>query len=202
LYLRDRGDTEVGGFGITCPENLLLVEDVRLVRQRCTWASVRFDDVAVADFFDRQVDAGRKPEEFARIWLHTHPGGSALPSGIDENTFWRCFGNADWSLMFILARGGQTYARLRFGVGPGGQWEVPVEVDFHRPFPATDQAAWEQEYAEAVQIDNDPLGGVFSEELPAWELEASEAETGGLEDVCDDWFYEEFPSLWEQEEDL
>ena len=32
LYLRDRGDTEVGGFGISCPEDLLLVEDVRLVR--------------------------------------------------------------------------------------------------------------------------------------------------------------------------
>jgi len=202
LYLRDRGDTEVGGFGITCPEDLLLVEDVRLVRQRCTWASVRFDDVAVADFFDRQVDAGRKPEEFGRLWLHTHPGRSAQPSETDKDTFLRCFGSADWSVMFILARGGQTYARLRFGVGPSGQWEVPVEVDFHRPFPATDQAAWEREYLEAVQIDGDPLGVAFPEELPAWALEPVKAETGGLEDAWDDWLYEDFTSLWEEEEDL
>ena len=202
LYLRDRGDTEVGGFGVTCPDDLLLVDDVRLVRQRCTWASVRFDDAAVADFFDGEVDAGREPEEFGRLWLHTHPGRSAQPSEIDEQTFARCFGPADWSAMFILARGGQTYARLRFGVGPGGAWEIPVEVDFHGPFPATDQPAWEQEYAEAVEIVGDPLGAVFPEALPAWELGAVEAETGSLEDGWDDLLSEDFASLWEKEEDL
>ena len=29
LYLRDRGDSEVGGFGITSRDDLLLVKDVR-----------------------------------------------------------------------------------------------------------------------------------------------------------------------------
>ena len=86
LYLRDRGDTEVGGFGITCPKDLLFVEDVRLVRQRSTWASVRFDDAAVADFFDGEVDAGRQPEEFGRLWLHTHPGRS---TGTFRSTCWQ-----------------------------------------------------------------------------------------------------------------
>ena len=156
----------------------------------------------MADFFDGEVDAGRKPEEFGRLWLHTHPGRSAQPSETDERTFARCFGNADWSVMFVLAGGGQTYARLRFGVGPGGAWEIPVEVDFHRPFPATDQAAWEQEYAEAVQIDSDPLGVAFPEELPLWELGPVEAETGGLEATWDDWLDEDLPSPWGEEEDL
>ena len=32
LYLRDRGQTEVGGFGITASDDLLRVEDVQLVR--------------------------------------------------------------------------------------------------------------------------------------------------------------------------
>jgi hypothetical protein len=48
--------------------------------------------------------------------------------------------------MFILARNGQTYARLRFGVGPGGQMEIPVKVDFSQPFGPSDQHAWETEY--------------------------------------------------------
>ena len=26
--------------------------------------------------FDEQVDAGLKPEQFGRIWLHTHPGNA------------------------------------------------------------------------------------------------------------------------------
>ena len=56
------GDTEVGGFGIAATDDLLLIEDIQLVGQTCSWAHVAFDDVAVADFFDQQVDAGRRPE--------------------------------------------------------------------------------------------------------------------------------------------
>ena len=40
----------------------------------------------------------------------------------DEETFARVFGRTDWAVMFILARQGQSYARLRFHVGPGGDW--------------------------------------------------------------------------------
>jgi hypothetical protein len=185
LYLRDRDDSEVGGFGITDHDDLLLVNDVQLVRQRCTPVSVRFDDAAVADFFDHQVDAGRQPAEFARLWLHTHPASSAEPSGIDEDTFGRCFGSADWSVMFVLARRGQTYARLRFGVGPGGSWEIPVEVDFRCPFPAMNQAAWEQEYVEAVQIVGDPLGKLTADEFPAWDLGLVDTDTDGFQDAWD-----------------
>ena len=36
LYLRDRGPTEVGAFGICPADNLLRIEDVQLVRQFCT----------------------------------------------------------------------------------------------------------------------------------------------------------------------
>lgn len=112
---------------------------------------MRFDDQAVADFFDQQVDAGLPPQRFARIWMHTHPGKSALPSNTDEDTFRRCFGGSDWSLMFILARGGQTYARLRFNAGPSGELVLPVEIDFSQPFEASDGFAWQEEYQRAVQ---------------------------------------------------
>lgn len=67
LYLRDYGDTEVGGFGIAATDDLLFVEDLQLVNQVCSWAHVAFDDDSVADFFDSQVDAERRPEQFARI---------------------------------------------------------------------------------------------------------------------------------------
>ena len=111
------------------------------------------DDEAVADFFDQQVDHGRRPEQFMRVWAHTHPGTSAQPSGIDEDTFQRVFGKCNWAVMFILARGGQTYARLRFGVGPGGQMLIPVEVDYSRPFPPSDHQAWREEYELYVQAE-------------------------------------------------
>jgi hypothetical protein len=68
LFVRDRGSTEVGGFGITLSDDLLYVEDIRLVRQTCTAVSVAFDDTAVAEFFDEQIDTGLRPEQFGRIW--------------------------------------------------------------------------------------------------------------------------------------
>jgi hypothetical protein len=158
----------VGGFGISGEDDLLLVEDVRLVRQYSTPVSVRFDDVAVADFFDEQVDLGRRPKQFARVWLHTHPGNSPQPSGTDEETFRRCFGGTDWSVMFVLARGGRTYARLQFNVGPAGSMEIPVEVDFHRPFGAADQVAWKREYTDAVENEADWLDDLDGHQPSRW----------------------------------
>ena len=151
LYLRDRGDTEVGGFGISAADDLLYVEDIQLVRQSCDTASVAFDDQSVADFFDRQVDAGLQPYQAGRIWTHTHPGSSPRPSQTDEETFARVFGHTDWAVMFILASDGQTYARLQFHVGPGGGMLIPVEVDYQHTFQASDHAAWTQEYAANVE---------------------------------------------------
>lgn len=146
LYLRDRGDTEVGGFGLAAADDLLCVEDVQLVRQQCTMMTVAFEDEAVADFFDRQVDRGLRPEQFARIWVHTHPGDCPEPSLTDERTFERVFGKSSWALMFILARGGRSYSRLAFNVGPGGAMEIESSVDYGRPFGGSDTACWDQEY--------------------------------------------------------
>ena len=150
LRLRDLGDTEVGGFGMSAANDLLLVEDLCLIRQRCSQATVRFEDAAVADYFDRQVDQGLAPERFARIWIHTHPGSSPHPSSTDEETFARCFSSTYWAVMFIVARGGQTYARLRFKAGPSGSLVLPVQIDYGQPFGASDWAVWDAEYAQAV----------------------------------------------------
>src|SRR5688572_7481940 len=62
LNLRDLGSTEVGGFGISAADDLLLIEDLCLVKQLCSALTVRFDDEAVADYFDQQVDLGLQPE--------------------------------------------------------------------------------------------------------------------------------------------
>lgn len=119
--------------------------------QTCTPVAVEFDDAAVADFFDDQVDLGRQPAEFGRLWIHTHPGNSAQPSGTDEETFARVFGGTDWAVMFNLARGGQTYARLRYHVGPGADVELPVEIDYSQPFFGSDEDRWQDEYDRSVR---------------------------------------------------
>jgi proteasome lid subunit RPN8/RPN11 len=156
LFLRDAGPTEIGGFGLAASGDLLLVEDVALVRQTCTATHVEFDDASVADLFDDQVDKGRRPEQFARLWLHTHPGSSAEPSRTDEETFERAFGGTDWAVMFILARGGQVVARLRYHLGPGVDVQLPVEVEYSLPFAASDEVRWQREYDRCVRLPPPP----------------------------------------------
>jgi hypothetical protein len=151
LYFRDKSDNEIGGFGITAADDLLFVQDFVTVKQEVTGISVKLDDAAVADFFDSQIDLGRKPEQFARIWLHTHPGDSPEPSIIDEDTFARVFGNCHWAVMFVLAQNDKTHARLRFNVGPGGQILLPLEVDYDRDFGATDRLSWDAEFQANVK---------------------------------------------------
>ena len=149
LYLRDYGDTEVGGFGI-CPTHPLLVEDVKLVKQTCTFTTVSFDDESVADFFEDQVAEGLTPEQFARVWIHTHPGSSAQPSHTDEDTFGRVFGKANWAVMAILACGGESYVRLRLNGGLEQGMLLDAEVDFTQSFSGATFDEWEDEYFDNV----------------------------------------------------
>lgn len=138
-------------FGITPPDDLLLIEDVALIRQRCTPVTTAFDDEAVADFIDEQVDLGRTPEQCCRIWLHTHPGDCPLPSGTDEATFAEAFDGPDWSVMFIIAEGGRTYAQVKFNVGPGVTKRLGVAVDYTVAFDESDHDLWQAEYEAAVE---------------------------------------------------
>jgi len=103
------------------------------------------------DFFDAQVDLGRRPEQFARIWLHTHPGDSPEPSGIDEETFERVFGGCQWAVMFVVAENNRTYSKLSFSVGPGGQVLIPAEIDYSQDFDSSDRELWDTEHAANVK---------------------------------------------------
>lgn len=171
VFMRDMTDNEVGGFGITRPDDLLFVTDVVIVKQKVTVVSVSFDDSSVADFFEHQVELQRKPEQFARLWLHTHPGESPNPSMTDEATFERVFGKCDWSVMFILAQNGASYARLHFKAGPGGDLKIPVYIDYSGEFEASDFKGWTQQYKDNVAKEAPVLP---PKELPAKQQESSD----------------------------
>jgi hypothetical protein len=156
-FLCHAGPTEVGAFGLTDAADPLYVEDLLVLKQRTTVVTVAFDDAAVADLFDSMADVGISPGRFARVWLHTHPGASVIPSAIDEATFDRVFGACDWAVMGILGRTGRTYARVRFRAGPGGAMDLATGVDWSA-WPAYAQSLdlfedldrWEKEFLQLV----------------------------------------------------
>ena len=148
LFMRDIGNTEIGGFGITLPDDPLYVSDFITVKQECTSVNVEFDDQGVSDFMLDMVEAGLQPENFFRIWIHTHPNISPTPSGTDENTFKRDFGSAYWAVMAILSKYERTYCRIQINNGPiKGNIEIPIVVDFSSyEFAGSNSKAWYEEY--------------------------------------------------------
>lgn len=152
LHLRDAGKTEVGGFGITPPDDLLLVEDIAVPKQECSVASVDFDDDSVAEMMERLLDQGYEPCQTMRIWIHTHPGDSAQPSGTDWETFRKVFGRFDWRAMFILANGGNTYCRIRCERPITIEADARTIIDWGHPFPQSNAEAWEEEYKANIEV--------------------------------------------------
>ena len=121
------------------------------MRQVCTGVSVAFDDQAVADFFDRQVDLGRRPEQFGRIWVHTHPGNSPEPSMTDEDTFARVFGRTDWAVMFILARRARAMPGCGSTSAPAAIWICRSAWITAAPSPPATMPHGKQEYLANVR---------------------------------------------------
>jgi len=148
-YLRDLGTTEVGGFAISSMEDPLSITDICLVKQTCSSASIKFDDEDVANFFEDCVDEGLHPQEFGRIWVHTHPGSLITPSSTDEETFQKTWGNCNWAVMFILAQSGACSAHLQY-LQPKHRVKIDVEIDYTKEFSGSNRAAWQDEYKKYV----------------------------------------------------
>ena len=66
LFLLHAGDSEVGAFGVSDEDDLLYIEDLAVVRQKVTWASVEFDDQAVAEHAGRIIVPAAKGLDLAR----------------------------------------------------------------------------------------------------------------------------------------
>ena len=89
-----------------------------------------------------------------------------------------------------------TYARLQFGVGPGGAFEIPVEVDYGVEFAGSDWSAWQAEYAACVfeagvfrYVPPPLLSGEYRRTRPG-----RSTKRGWVTRACG-----EFPSTWDEE---
>lgn len=129
------GNTQVGGFGVAGSGNPLYLDDFVTVRQTASPVGVSLERGALAEQLAAMQERGYCPDQCARIWILTHPGCWPQPSRSDERTFAEACNGCDWSLLFILDRAGQTYARLQYRAGPQTRTLLPVRIDW---------AAWSQ----------------------------------------------------------
>jgi len=157
-YLCHIGETEVGFFGVILDSDLLRVSELFLPKQECTAVVTTFDDDSVADYYDSMTDRGLQPYQYSRLWIHTHPSDSADPSFADEETFKRAFGSCDWSIMMILARGGQVSCRLHHK-SPESDSDMDVCVGW-TDCRALNPDLYDLEYHESVKTVQSPIFGL------------------------------------------
>lgn len=152
-FLRDYGDTEIGGFGVCETDDPLLVTDVYLPVQDCTDTTVELDGESLLAYRAQCRKDNINEKHSFRIWIHTHPEMSAKPSSEDESTFAELFDLSDWGIMAILSKTEDTYVRVRYGGdGPTANAELNWEVDYNVEFNGSDTEAWIAEYDAAVTI--------------------------------------------------
>jgi len=163
LFMRDYGDTEVAGYGITDTEDPLLVTDFRLIKSRCTSCTFEFDPEDIADFLDEMLDDSLMPWQCSNILIHTHPGDSPNPSSIDEKNFKDAFSHPNWAIMFILAKGGKTSCRLKVNIGPGTITQLKTAIAWDSEFPGSSEEKWEEEYKLKVIPERMLVEGIDSD---------------------------------------
>lgn len=146
-------------FGIAASSDQpLRIASVYAPEQQCTGGETEITD-GIAKYVDMCIhDWGlESASQFMRVWLHTHPGNSAEPSSQDWETFEEShFMSQDFSVMFIIARGGNTTCHLR--INSGGLSiveEIGVQIDWKSPYLGLTQDmldSWEAEYANVTEV--------------------------------------------------
>jgi hypothetical protein len=162
LYLRDKGNTEVSGWGITAADNPFYVESFEMIKQTGTMATTEFDKEDNTRFVSEKVAEEIYPDRCQKIWIHTHPGNSCSPSSLDETTFAEMMDQIDendYVMMFIIAKNDSVYCRmgLKHKVGVL-KFEIPVSYEelFY--------SEWDEEYDRCLQkpVYQQPTGSYQS----------------------------------------
>jgi hypothetical protein len=156
IYLRDRGKSEVSGFGISDPDDPFHIVDFKLVLQRCISTFTEFDDKGLANYLQTMViEQGYHPAQCMRVWIHTHPNMSPSPSSHDEENFKRVNEDSTWGVMCVVSDDSE-YARVMVNdlqSGLTAQQELKVAIALDIPFEgvtADDYRDWEDEYIDNV----------------------------------------------------
>lgn len=130
VYMCQKADTEISGYGVTAFEDPLLVIDFRLVDQESTVYTSNMSDDGVANYMDEMIDEGYAVKQFSRVWIHTHPFDGAEPSHVDEECFARSFVEQDYGIMVIVSKTCNVYARLTHFKPPSSSVRLDVRVDW------------------------------------------------------------------------
>jgi proteasome lid subunit RPN8/RPN11 len=143
---------EVSLYGIT-ESNSLVIKDFWIPYQFGTAVTTEFDEEKKVEEVDKLIQKGLDPNNFLKIWVHTHPKMSPNPSGTDIQTFKTKFNNLNWSIRLILGQNKQMTVKYQQNSPIPLELDLKTEIDFSnfKGFGIEEQTALLLELAEKVQ---------------------------------------------------
>lgn len=138
---------EVSGLGKVqaVDADTMLVSEVYLLQQKCSFAKTVLDPSALAAFMDEKVNSGEDVEH-VRLWWHSHAAMSVCWSGTDDNTC--ALLSAQWMVALCINQQDQYIARLE--MRRPFNLSTPLKVSVDRELTHVQEAALVQEVKEKV----------------------------------------------------
>lgn len=104
LHFMSTYDHELSGMAL-CedPNNPLVVTDIMILPQFGSSGWTEFEEDALAEYLGNMEEAGLTRSQMGAIWIHTHPGSSASPSGQDKSQWAALSEYTPWAIMLIWA---------------------------------------------------------------------------------------------------
>lgn len=136
LLCQERSD-EIAGIAVCHPDDPFYLLDLVLCEgvYSSAYCDVEADDLARC--MEKAMSLGY-PVETHTGWFHTHPFNSPKPSGTDETTFNKIFGQRDIITQIILCKTNEYYAATSLAAGQSGhrirlENEVYIHYDHKKP---------------------------------------------------------------------
>lgn len=176
-WFRDRGKTEVSGYGLSDPDNLLHYTDLIIPKQQCSGANTEIDEDDWLRIIATELMDKYPAQCYHRLWAHTHPGFGPQPSSVDESTFVSHMQSPTWGIMLIYSTNGDFYARF-CQKNPRLILEMEVGIDWAPPHRSFDPELWEKEYLTQISESKAVGSRVFQGNDNYWKNRDGELEGG------------------------
>jgi len=180
--MKKAGKMEISGFGISAEDSPFHIIDFQTILQECDGTETLMDDDDLAKYQYRMAKAGIDPCRSMRIWIHSHPFATKVPSpsGTDNTTLEEKTGaESEWAIMVIMGKG-EPYIRLQLRNGlledEAIELEMDYEIDWSMVISKDTIEGWKTEYDK--NIHEAPPVVVVNQSPEWWQKQQAARERG------------------------
>jgi predicted RNA-binding Zn-ribbon protein involved in translation (DUF1610 family) len=137
LFYVNNCDVEISGYGKSRVEkDEIIVEDVIIIKQKCTGTQTDIDDKATFEFFKERLDAGEDVKSW-NVWWHSHVNMGVFWSATDENTAKNLSSGGNYLISIVANKRGEYLGRVDIFPKNNSPFEIKIPLHEKIDIPGT-----------------------------------------------------------------